>query len=55
MDLVVESHSNENIARRPGISVRTAEVHRANLMDKLKARSLADAVHLALQSRQRSP
>ncbi|MEJ2347123.1 MAG: response regulator [Gammaproteobacteria bacterium] len=55
MDLMVEGHSNKIIARRLGISVRTVEVHRANLMDKLDARSLADVVHLALQSRQRSP
>jgi two-component system response regulator FixJ len=54
MDLMVEGDSNKVIARRLGISVRTVEVHRANLMDKLNARSLADVVHLALQSQQRS-
>lgn len=55
MDLMVEGHSNKAIARRLGISVRTVEVHRANLMDKLGARSLADVVHLALQNQRHSP
>ena len=36
--------SNKQIADHLGISIRTVEMHRASLMRKLQARSLADAV-----------
>ena len=39
--------SNKQIADVLGISIRTVEMHRASLMRKLPARSLADAVILA--------
>ena len=39
--------SNKRIADDLGISIRTVEMHRAGLMRKLRARSLADAVILA--------
>ena len=39
--------SNKQIADLLGISIRTVEMHRASLMRKLQARSLADAVILA--------
>ena len=39
--------SNKQIANLLGISIRTVEMHRASLMRKLQARSLADAVILA--------
>lgn len=38
---------NETIAYDLGISPRTVEVHRANLMSKLSVRSLSDALRLA--------
>ena len=38
---------NKTIAFDLGISSRTVEVHRANLMAKLKARSLSDALRIA--------
>ena len=39
---------NKVIAHELGISPRTVEAHRAAMMDKLGARSLAEAVRLAL-------
>jgi two-component system, LuxR family, response regulator FixJ len=39
--------SNKQIANGAGISIRTVEMHRASLMRKLQARSIADAVILA--------
>jgi two-component system response regulator FixJ len=47
-DLLVEGHQNKTIAHKLGISTRTVEVHRARVMDKLGARSLADLVRLSL-------
>jgi len=38
---------NKTIAYDLGISPRTVEIHRANLMEKLGARSLSDALRLA--------
>jgi two-component system response regulator FixJ len=40
--------SNKGVANRLGISVRTVEMHRSNLMERVGARSLAEVVHLAL-------
>ena len=42
--------SNKQIAVALGISIRTVEMHRASLMRKLQARSLADAVILATEA-----
>jgi two-component system response regulator FixJ len=36
------------IAHVLNISPRTVEIHRANVMDKLRCRNLADAVRIAL-------
>jgi len=40
--------ANKSIAIDLGISSRTVEVHRANLMEKLHARSLSDVLKLAI-------
>jgi FixJ family two-component response regulator len=50
MDLVVEGHSNKSIAQKLGISARTVEIHRARVMDKMKARNLSDLVRMALSA-----
>jgi two-component system response regulator FixJ len=42
--------SNKQIADDLAISIRTVEMHRASLMRKLDARSLADAVILASEA-----
>jgi two-component system response regulator FixJ len=49
MDLVVAGLPNKAIAFRLGIAVRTVEIHRARVMDKIGARNLAHLVRLALQ------
>jgi two-component system response regulator FixJ len=46
--LLVAGWPNKVIAHELGISPRTVEIHRANLMDKLGCRSLAQAVRMAL-------
>jgi two-component system response regulator FixJ len=50
MRLLVEGRPNKVIAHELGISPRTVEIHRANVMDKLACRSLAEAVRIALMS-----
>ena len=45
---VAKGNSNKIVAHTLGISPRTVEVHRARIMVKLKARSLADLVRLVL-------
>jgi RNA polymerase sigma factor (sigma-70 family) len=50
MDLLVDGKLNKMIAVELGISVRTVEVHRSRIMQKLHARSLSDIVRLALSA-----
>ena len=42
--------SNKHLARQLGISLRTVEMHRANMMTRLDAGSLAEAVTLAVRA-----
>lgn len=42
--------SNKDIARKLNISPRTVEIHRANMMTKLGARHVADAIRIRLES-----
>ncbi len=49
LQLVAEGHTNAAIAGRLGISLRTVETHRANLMRKLDLHSPAELVRYALQ------
>ena len=44
---LVEGHPNKTIAYDLGISPRTVEIHRANLMHKLEVTSLSDVLRLA--------
>lgn len=48
---VVKGHSNKEIARDLGISPRTVEAYRANLMMKMGADSLSELVRLAIAAR----
>lgn len=48
MELVTEGKSNKVIAATLGVSTKTVEAHRARVMDKMQARSLADLVRMAL-------
>lgn len=50
LDLVASGHSNKKIAGILGIGQRTVESHRANLMKKIGARSIAELVRFAIVS-----
>jgi two-component system response regulator FixJ len=51
LKLVVAGLSNKQVAYKLDISLRTVEVHRANIMDKLDAHSVAEAIRLAIGAR----
>jgi FixJ family two-component response regulator len=42
--------SNKEVGRNLGISMRTVEVHRAHIMEKLCAKNAADLVRIVLSS-----
>ena len=46
MEHVVQGAANKEVAARLGLSPKTIEVHRANVMRKTRARSLAELVRL---------
>ena len=50
MELVVAGRHNRDIAQLLGISVRTVEVHKARMMEKLEAATVADLVRQHLQN-----
>jgi two-component system response regulator FixJ len=51
LDALVRGQSNKIIAFDLGLSVRTVEVHRARMMDRLGVRQLGEAVRLAVMAR----
>ncbi|HYA80716.1 MAG TPA: LuxR C-terminal-related transcriptional regulator [Methylocystis sp.] len=50
LDGLVKGLSNKTIAEKLGISSRTVEVHRSNVMKKTKAKSLAELVRIAMSA-----
>ena len=50
LQLLAEGKSNKEIATVLGISVKTAETHRANMMLKLNIHSIADLVRYAVRN-----
>ena len=48
LDGLVAGHPNKTIAYDLGISPRTVEIYRANVMTKMKAASLSELVRMAL-------
>ena len=50
LQLLAEGKSNKEVAVILGITVKTAETHRAGLMRKLDLRSIADLVHFAVRN-----
>lgn len=51
LDCLVDGKANKVIAYDLGISPRTVEIYRANLMTKMQARSLSELVRMALSVR----
>jgi len=49
MDLVVRGHANKVIAADLSLSQRTVEIHRARVMEKMQASSLAHLVRMVLE------
>jgi RNA polymerase sigma factor (sigma-70 family) len=52
MDMVTAGKSNKEIASALGVSAKTVEAHRAKVMDKMKASSLAELVRMSIMARQ---
>lgn len=48
LEMIVAGESNKGIAHVLGISEKTVEAHRAHVMDKMQARSLAELMKLAI-------
>jgi DNA-binding NarL/FixJ family response regulator len=51
IQLLAEGRSNKEAAAALGISVKTIEAHRANLMRKLRLRSLGDLIRYAIRNK----
>lgn len=47
--LVADGYKNREVAEKLGISVKTVETHRANIMNKLALRNLAELIRYAIQ------
>ena len=48
LDGIVAGHASKVIAYNLAISMRTVEVHRAHMLDRLGTRSMAEAIRLAV-------
>lgn len=51
VQLLAEGASNKDVARALGISVKTAETHRSNIMRKMQFGSLSDLVKYAVRNK----
>jgi NarL family two-component system response regulator LiaR len=49
LQLIAEGHTNQSVAYTLGISVKTVEKHRANLMDKLDVSDLPSLIRKAIK------
>ncbi len=50
MEMVTDGQSNKEIANSLGVSAKTVEAHRARVMEKMQAGSLAELVRMAIVS-----
>jgi DNA-binding CsgD family transcriptional regulator len=50
LQLLAEGHATKEIAERLGVSVKTVEAHRANLMERLEIHDVPGLVRLAIRS-----
>jgi len=51
VQLLAEGNSNKETASAIGVSVKTVEAHRANIMRKLRLRSVSDLVRYAIRNK----
>lgn len=51
VQLLAEAHTSKDIAVRLGISVKTVDAHRANVMRKLNLHSIAELVRYAMRNK----
>lgn len=51
LQLLTEGKSNKEVAAALGVTIRTAETHRANIMTKLDLHSMSDLVRYAVRNR----
>src|SRR5258705_11756289 len=51
VQLLAEGNSNKETASALGVSVKTIEAHRANIMRKLRLRSVTDLVRYAIRNK----
>jgi DNA-binding NarL/FixJ family response regulator len=49
LTLVAEGHTNQEIADRLTLSIKTVQAHRANVMEKLGLRDITHLVRFALR------
>jgi len=52
LDLLVDGHPNKTIASTLNISLRTAEVHRAHILEKMMSKNVAELVKKVMMVRQ---
>jgi DNA-binding NarL/FixJ family response regulator len=55
VQLLAEGKSNKEVAEVLGISVKTAETHRTNIMRKLDFHSITDLVRYAIRNKMVDP
>jgi len=51
IQLIAEGHSSKQAATTLGVSVKTVDAHRANIMRKLRLRSVSDLVRYAIRNK----
>lgn len=51
LDLMIAGHANKVMAHDMDLSQRTVEIHRAHVMDKMQARSLAHLVRMVIDAK----
>jgi DNA-binding NarL/FixJ family response regulator len=51
VQLLAEGKSNKEVASLLGISVKTAETHRRNLLNKLNLHSIGELIHYAIRNK----